>query len=244
MKYFAVFIKAMAAILIASTVQAAAVPGQGTWESTLQARDLNGDRKMDAFYDTALNVTWLRDANMIGWRDWDSARNWADALVIGHFNNWRLPEIIDTGAPGCDFAYGGTDCGFNVQTKYNETVYSEIAHLWYVTLDNISFCDTNGSCNGPNTPINTGHFEELVPPNTDMPRFLIGTEYPDPAYAWYFDTSSGFQGYDAKDWGGYALALHAGDIGTPIPEPQMYIMLIIGLIFIGSMVSRREKTAP
>ena len=83
-----------------------------------------------------------------------------------------------------------------------------------------------------------------MPPNTDMPRFLIGTEYPDPAYAWYFDTSSGFQGYDAKDWGGYALALHAGDIGTPIPEPKMYIMLIIGLIFIGSMVSRREKTAP
>jgi hypothetical protein len=39
------------------------VPGQGTWQTTLQARDLDGDGQIDAFYDTVLNITWLRDAN-------------------------------------------------------------------------------------------------------------------------------------------------------------------------------------
>lgn len=244
MNYRAVIIMAIAALSLTSTVLAATVPGQGTWKTNLQARDLNGDQKVDAFHDTELNVTWLRDANMIGWRDWDSARNWADALVIGHFNDWRLPGLLDTGAPGCNFAYGGTDCGFNVQTKDNEIVYSEIAHLWYVTLGNIGYCNTDGSCNGSDDPISTGHFESLVPPASDMPRFWIGTEYPDPAHAWYFDTGGGFQGFDARDWGAYALALHPGDIGVavPIPEPQSYIMLMLGLIFMALWQSIERKS--
>ena len=49
-----------AAMLLAGAAQAAGVPGQGTWETTLQARDLNGDSVTDTFYDTALNITWLR----------------------------------------------------------------------------------------------------------------------------------------------------------------------------------------
>ena len=40
------------------------VPGQGTWETTLQARNLDGDTTTDAFYDTALSITWLRNANV------------------------------------------------------------------------------------------------------------------------------------------------------------------------------------
>ena len=40
-------------------VHAAAVPGQGTWETTLQARDINHDGTVDAYYDTALDVSWL-----------------------------------------------------------------------------------------------------------------------------------------------------------------------------------------
>jgi hypothetical protein len=37
----------------------AGISGQGTWETTLQARDINGDGVVDAYYDTALNVVWL-----------------------------------------------------------------------------------------------------------------------------------------------------------------------------------------
>ncbi len=42
------------------TAQAAPVPGQGTWETTLQARDLDGNPSTtEAWYDTALNLLWL-----------------------------------------------------------------------------------------------------------------------------------------------------------------------------------------
>lgn len=100
MNYRAVIIMAITALTLTSTVLAATVPGQGTWKTTLQARDLNGDQKADAFHDTELNVTWLRDANMIGWRDWDSARNWVDALVwssvismIGVYQDSSTPAL-------------------------------------------------------------------------------------------------------------------------------------------------------
>ena len=49
------------------------ISGQGTWETTLQARDFNGDSVIDAYYDTALNITWLADWNATGTMTWDAA---------------------------------------------------------------------------------------------------------------------------------------------------------------------------
>jgi hypothetical protein len=121
---------ATALLLCGTAAQAAPVSGQGTWETTLKARDLDGDGAADAFYDTELNVTWLRNANANGLMAWDSAKTWANNLVVGGFGGWRLPFVVDTGMPGCDFSnFGGTDCGYNVQTKSGATVHSELAHL-------------------------------------------------------------------------------------------------------------------
>ena len=117
---------ATAAVLGATLAQAAAVPGQGTWESTLQARELDGNplNGPEAFYDTALDITWLRDANANGpmrWNEGNSAYAWATALVVGGIGGWRLPTMVDTGEPGCDYSFaGGSDCGFNVQTATSE----------------------------------------------------------------------------------------------------------------------------
>ena len=83
--------------------QAATILGQGTWETTLQPRDLNGAGVADAFYDTILDITWLRDANLNGQQSWADATSWASALTIGGVSGWRLPAMVDTGAPGCDF---------------------------------------------------------------------------------------------------------------------------------------------
>ncbi|MDP2325623.1 MAG: hypothetical protein Q8N51_16575 [Gammaproteobacteria bacterium] len=38
---------------------------------------------------------------------------------------------MDTGTPGCDFAYTGTDCGYNV-----DLVAGEMARMFYSTLGN------------------------------------------------------------------------------------------------------------
>ena len=122
--------------LAAVPAVAVGVPGMGTWETTLQARGLDGNGATDAFYATELDITWLRDANVNGPLDRDTARAWAGNLAVGGVTGWRLPTMIDTGLPGCDYAYVGTDCGYNVQTREGSTVYSELAHQWYVTLGN------------------------------------------------------------------------------------------------------------
>ena len=65
---------------------------------------------------------------------WDNANNWAQNLSFGGYTDWRLPTMVDTGAAGVQCTYSGTDCGYNVDTST-----SEMAHLFYVTLDNNAF---------------------------------------------------------------------------------------------------------
>ena len=45
------------ALMNFGAVTAGPVPGQGTWETTLQARDLDKDGYADAFYDISSNLT-------------------------------------------------------------------------------------------------------------------------------------------------------------------------------------------
>ena len=54
---------AAALAVVCLPAQSAAIPGWGTWETTLQARDINGDGVVDAYYDTTLNITWLANMN-------------------------------------------------------------------------------------------------------------------------------------------------------------------------------------
>jgi hypothetical protein len=91
--------------LLHPSAQSAPISGQGTWETTLQNRDLNGDGIADAFYDTQLNVTWLRNVNSNVLMNWDAATTWARSLTVYGFTGWRLPTTNDTGALGCDYAY-------------------------------------------------------------------------------------------------------------------------------------------
>jgi hypothetical protein len=58
----------VAAWLALATAAALAGPvaGQGTWETTLHARDVDGNGSTDAFYDSALDVTWMTAWNSPG----------------------------------------------------------------------------------------------------------------------------------------------------------------------------------
>ena len=102
---------------MAGAVAAAAMLIGGAAQASLVARDLNGDTVTDAFYDSDLNITWLRDANVNGGTlDWVAAVAWADGYSFGGYSDWRLPTS-DT----CE--------GFNCTG-------SEMGHLWYVELGN------------------------------------------------------------------------------------------------------------
>lgn len=97
----------VAALLISAPTHAA-----------LQDRDIDKNGQIDAFYDTTLNITWLRNANMNGEMTWHEASTWAANLEFGGFSDWRLPEVSQS----CD--------GYNCQS-------SEMGHLWYVDLGNV-----------------------------------------------------------------------------------------------------------
>lgn len=235
-----------AAMLLAGTAQAAGVPGQGTWETTLQPRDLNGDSVADAFYDTTLDVTWLRDAKGKGPMNWDAANTWAAGLDVYGVKGWRLPTMIDIGKPGCNFSLsGGKDCGYNVLTKSGDLtkyekgqkVYSEMAHLFYVTLGNKAYyAPGTGDWPQPGWGLsNTGSFQ-----NMQSSAYWAGLEYaraPDSA-AWIFWTYSGSQIGYGKDWTYYALAVRNGDVAM-VPEAQTYALLMFGLTGLAVVARRR-----
>lgn len=182
-----------------------------------------------AYYDTELNITWLADANYAqtsgydadGLMTWSAAQAWIASLnTANHLgkNDWRLPFIVDTGTAGCNFAYTGTDCGYNVQTKTGATVYSEMAHLYYVTLGNLAYATTGGSSPQPGWGLsNTGPFSNIA--HAPPILYWSDSEYaPDTLSAWLFSFSRGSQGQDEKSDGWYAWAVRSGDIAAvPVP---------------------------
>jgi hypothetical protein len=221
---------------VSTLAHAASVSGQGTWETTLQGRDLDGNlATFEAYYDTSLNITWLANANYAGTiMDWTTANAWAAGLnpYRSGITGWRLPTVTDTGTSGCDFGYTGTDCGFNVNTATGE-----MAHMFYTILGDKAFYNTSGV--GPQAGwglTNTGPFS-----NVQSLIYWSATEYaPDTSYAWVFNFSNGNQTSHNKANGYYAWAVHSGDVGaSAVPVPAAAWLFGSGLLgLIG--VARRK----
>jgi hypothetical protein len=204
------------------------------------------DRGGGMIYDDELDITWLQDWYQSGTAmNWNTAVAWAGDLVHGGFDDWRLPALIDTGNPGCDPSYaGGTDCGYNVLTKSGDTVFSEIAHLWYVTLGNRGRCDpaasTTNSC-----VVQPGWGLAYTGPFTNMQHavsyYWFGQQYsPGPLGAWYFTVNDGRQGIEEQSYPRYAVAVRPGDVSA-IPEPPAGVLMMLGL---GAGLVRRRSRAP
>ena len=219
------------------------------------------DRGGGLIYDDVLDITWLQDANYAqssgfdadGRMNWTTAVAWADGLSYFDsvrnvtWSDWRLPFVVDTGTSGCDFAYSGTDCGFKVQTydSGTDTVYSELAYMWYENLNNIPFCDTSGVCPQAGWGVsNTGPFTNL---QSDV--YWSGTAYaPAPAFhAWYFSTGLGIQdGITVGDQGNrfYAWAVRPGDVAAALAVPEPGSLALAGLALGGlAWVRRRGRLA-
>ncbi|MBI5042206.1 MAG: DUF1566 domain-containing protein [Gammaproteobacteria bacterium] len=214
-------------LLNAGFANAVPVSGQGTWETTLQGRDLDGNlATFEAYYDTTLDITWLANANYAGMpMDWISATAWVENLnPYGNgIAGWRLPTVTDTGTAGCDFAYTGTDCGYNV-----DTATGEMASLFYVTLGNLGYFKSSGEGPQPGWGLtNTGPFSKIESGN-----YWSAKEYaPDTSRAWQFDIGYGLQAYEDKTTPFYVWAVHAGDVGVPaVPVPAAAWLFGSGLL--------------
>ena len=100
------FIKSTAATIVAFVFLSTA-------HAELQYRDVSGDGVLDAFYDTELNITWLANANINGQMSWYDANQWASNLVMGSYDDCRLPTVSPVN--GTNFQY---DLSWNGRTDY------------------------------------------------------------------------------------------------------------------------------
>jgi hypothetical protein len=130
-------------IVLAAAATAIALPAN----AALQARDLDKNGVIDAYYDTALNVTWLANANLMasnsfglsyginygkdayldrsviynnGTSTWGGAEKWISAMNASNyfgFSDWRLPTVAPIN--GNAFIYNGTSYNGRNDVGYN-----------------------------------------------------------------------------------------------------------------------------
>ena len=195
------------------------------------------DRGNGLIYDTDQNLTWLKDANYAatqyfrsggrrgdqdGLMEWATANAWARSLFVGGYNDWRLPAILDLSGTGCDFAYTGTDCGYNT-----DVTVSEISYMFHKNLGNVSVFDETGKLRGGTNRIdwglvNHGPFKNLY----NGPYWTSVELSPYPVNAWSFLTHDGFQHDANKKNRFYAWAVRTGDVTpstveVPVPAPTV-----------------------
>lgn len=233
--------------------------------AALPAQAALHDRGGGLIFDDVLNITWLADANYAktsghdsdGRMTWDNAMAWADNLVYSvrnvDYTDWRLPTIVDTGTSGCNLAKSGTDCGFNVQTVDTstdpDTVYSELAHMYYNNLGFKGYYSPTGAYqsdfgifeNGTEGGERDGLGPNGAIVNLQSNVYWSGTEYaPDTYNAWDFSTNDGSQGNGiGKGADFYAWAVRPGDVAA-VPEPETYALLLAGLGLVGWAARRRR----
>ncbi|HAT68350.1 MAG: hypothetical protein A2481_03415 [Candidatus Yonathbacteria bacterium RIFOXYC2_FULL_47_9] len=215
-----------------SLVNAAPVSGQGTWETTLSARSLDGNNTTaEAYYDSVLDITWLKDANVNGLMTWANANTWASSLVMDVYTNWRLPDTVDTGTVGCNFSNNGTDCGYNVATSTGE-----MASMFYDTLGDLASLNTAGLSQAGSGLTNTGPFS-----NIQAGPYWSATENAgNLAKAWSFVTANGLQSVGDKSTSRYSWAVHSGDVGVAVvPEPSPALLFASGLLALVVLVKRK-----
>ena len=190
-------------------VAAAAIAGAaGTAQSALLGRDVNGNAVSGSsqtavfLYDTDFAITWARNANINGLMNWPTAQTWASNLVIGRFDDWRLPTSLNRDGSG------PTAC---------PNCTSEMGHLWYAELGN--------SAGGPMA--NVGNFQNFQTGSS----YWTSTEsgLPPTFFAIYFEAFSGGQLRGDKAGAIYALAVRDGDV-LAVPEASSFLLMGLGLI--------------
>lgn len=216
---------------------AVALVAHGSASAQLQARDINGDGAVDAYYDVQQDISWLADANHYAtlglppvndyftglpvvtpgsMNQWH-AQAFVDGLVVHGLDGWRLPaRFVPIGSDS--FYCGPSSCYGRVDWPSELSVLAEQL----------------AGTSGPFSNVQDGWYFTATSPLTE-PSNIFGL----------VNVLSGDRSfYDAIEAYGFAWAVHDGDVGsvTPVPEPSTYALMLVGLAGVWS-ATRRQKAA-
>lgn len=211
------------------------------------------DRGNGMIYDTATNLTWLQDANYArtsgydadGLMTWDEAMQWAENLVFGGFDDWRLP--ISRPVNGITFDVSGLTYSGSIDVGYNiDSQYSEFASL-FNALDAIPAFDIFGYNNWPYGISSDQPIVNVLP----WDAYFTGTRVilPDsgsPNGVFIFGLNNGMQHVSWRNSLRAALAVREGDVlppTSPIPEPYTPLLMGIGLIVLFIVCKAKPQPA-
>lgn len=252
---------ALMALVASTSVMAVNTPtsikGQGTWEATLHPRDLDGNlaNGPEAYYDSALNITWLADFSYYQTStggsgttgvNWNSANAWVSQVNsdgIDGVKGWRLPHL-DASANN-DFAAcvglspkyttSGSACGFNVDTSK-----SELAYLFFVEFGDKASFNSAGAPNSSYGLTNLGPFDNPLHKAGDPRELTYWTDLAAPnksGPAWGFNFQYGLQMVPLTV--GVGILVRDGDVPS-VPEPATSSLALIGLLALGFAHSRKK----
>ncbi len=129
--------------------------------------------------------------------------SWADSLVFGGFDDWRLPYISRTAGAGPTGS--AVDCSTATELACRDNELGCMYH-WNLTPGG----DTPPTNLGTNLTANHGPFTNI------QSFYWSGTEFVS-LNAWAFDFGDGDQGSANQDRSFSAWAVHPGDITVPEP---------------------------
>ena len=198
--------------------------------ATLSAQAALVARSGGMVYDTVQNITWLQNWNTNGPMNWTTANDWANNLVYGGFDDWRLPTTNTTVSSNCaeNFNPGG---GFPLQYFGFNCTGSEMGHMFYNEFGATAGNSILSGSNAANLALFT---------NVQSFDYWSGTGYaPFPDFAWNFGTFDGYQNAGDKDSALYAVAVRPGDVAAAVPEPQTLALVLLALG--ATVVARRRR---
>jgi hypothetical protein len=214
------------------------------------------DRGGGMIYDDVLKITWLQDASYArtsgydadGLMSWQEASLWAENLVYGGFDDWRLPSVAPINGVAFDYSTasydGKTDTGARITSEN-----AEMSHLFYVTLGNDAAYTADGQGFTPCAYLapdiclqNRGPFLNLL-----TAKYWYGQPYERPfgpplaGFYWDFNFMVGVQAAESgSQYFSGAWAVRDGDVRAAVPEPRTLALSLMGISAVFAVRRRRR----